>query len=298
MPVHQSRDLRREGIGPDQLRRLTRAGELQRLRRGAYADPQSLHAEAEHLRLIAATLPQLKEGTILSHASAAVVHGIPVPTSLLDRVWVTGASKGGGHARPSLHELKAPLLPGDVIELGGIRVTNLGRTVVDLGRRLRFDDAIVAADAALHAGLERSVLAEQLDAWPRRRGIARARRALELSDGRSESPGETRSRILMWRLGLPAPQLQYEVRTSGGLFRSDFAWEERGLLGEFDGKVKYGKLRRPGESAEDAVMREKHREQLLLAEGWWVVRWSMDDLRDPAGFRRIIENGFVNARRA
>jgi len=38
-------------------------------------------------------------------------------------------------------------------------------------------------------------------------------------------------------------------------------------------------------------MREKHREQLLRTEGWWVVRWTMADLRDPVGFRRIIEAG-------
>jgi hypothetical protein len=298
MSVHQTRDLRREGIGPTQLRRLTRDGELERLRRGAYADPEPLDAEAKHLRLIAATIPQLRDGAILSHASAAVLHGLPVPDSLLHKVWVTGSSNGGGHARASLHELKAPLLSGDVIEFGGLRATSLARTVVDLGRSLDFDDTVVAADAALHAGLESDALVMQLDAWPRRRGIARARMAITLADGRSESPGETRSRILMWRLGLPAPGLQYDVHTAGGLFRSDFAWEDRGLLGEFDGRVKYGKLLRPGERAEDVVMREKHREQLLRAEGWWIVRWTMADLRDAAGFRRIIETGFVNALRA
>jgi hypothetical protein len=298
MSVHQARQLGREGIGPTELRRLTRDGQLERLRRGAYADPEPFDAVSRHLRLIAATVPQLREGAILSHASAGVIHGLPVPHSLLDRVWVTSRSKGGGHVTTSLHELKAPLLPGDVIEFGGLNVTSLGRTVVDLGRRLRFDDTVVAADAALHAGLEQDALSAQLDAWPRRRGIARARKALAIADGRSESPGETRSRILMWRLGLPAPILQYEVRTSGGLFRSDFGWEDRRLLGEFDGRVKYGELLRPGERPEDVIMREKRREQLLRAEGLWVVRWTMGDLDNPAGFRRIIETGFANALRA
>ena len=298
MSVHQTRDLRREGIGPAQLRRLTRDGELERLRRGAYADPEPLDAVSRHMRLLAATVPQLGDGAILSHASAAVLHGLPVPTSLLTKVWVTGRSKGGGHARASLHELKAPLLPGDVMELGDLKVTTLARTVVDLGRRLPFDDTVVAADAALHAGLDPDLLVAQLDAWPRRRGIGRARKALALADGRSESPGESRSRMLMWRLGLPAPELQFEVRTARGLFRSDFAWEDRGLLGEFDGRVKYGELLRPGESADDVVMREKRREQLLRAAGWWVVRWTMADLYDPARFRGIIESGFASALRA
>lgn len=298
MPIHQTSELRREGVGPSQLRRLFRDGQLEKLRRGAYADVEPLDAVRSHLRLIAATIPQLQGGVVLSHASAAVLHGLPVPDSLLAQVWVTGASKGGGHSRRSLHELKAPLLPGDVVELGGLHVTSLARTVVDLGRRLRFDDTVVAADAALHAGLDRESLVLQLEAWPRRRGIAMARRALELADGRSESPGETRSRLLIWRLGLPIPQLQFEVRTRGGLFRSDFAWEERKLLGEFDGRVKYGTLLRPGEDPTDAIMREKRREQLLRSEGWWVVRWTWDDLHDPVGFRHLIEAGFANARRA
>ena len=298
MAVHQTSDLRRLGIGPTQLRRMVRDNELERLRRGAYVDPEVLDQAARHLRLIEATIPQLSGDVILSHASAGVIHGLPVPEALLGQVWVTGRSKGGGHSRPALHELKAALRPGDVIGLGSLRVTSLARTVVDLGRRLRFDDTVVAADAALHAGLDPSSLAEQLDAWPRRRGIGLARKALAMADGRSESPGETRSRVLMWRLGLPAPTLQYEVQTAGGLFRSDFAWEDRRLLGEFDGRVKYGELLRPGERAEDVVMREKHRETLLRSEGWWVVRWVMADLHDPVGFRRIIETGFANALRS
>ena len=205
MAVHQTNDLRRVGIGPTQLRRMVRDRELERLRRGAYADPEVLEQAARHLRLIEATIPQLGGDVILSHASAGIIHGLPVPEALLGQVWVTGQSKGGGHSRPALHELKAALLPGDVVGLGPLKVTSLARTVVDLGRRLRFDDTVVAADAALHAGLDPNSLAEQLDAWPRRRGIGLARKALALADGRSESPGETRSRILMWRAGLASP---------------------------------------------------------------------------------------------
>ena len=41
---------------------------------------------------------------------------------------------------------------------------------------------------------------------------------------------------------------------------ADMAWPEHGVLGEFDGKVKYGRLLLPGESPGDAVFREKRRE--------------------------------------
>ena len=50
--------------------------------------------------------------------------------------------------------------------------------------------------------------------WP---GGPRAERALSLSDGRAGSPLETRGRLRMVGAGLPAPQLQVEIRTAGRL---------------------------------------------------------------------------------
>ena len=38
---------------------------------------------------------------------------------------------------------------------------------------------------------------------------------------------------------------------------ADFGWEVERHLGEFDGKIKYGRLVRAGESPSDAVFREK-----------------------------------------
>lgn len=100
------------------------------------------------------------------------------------------------------------------------------------------------------------------------------------SDGRSESPGETLSRIICWRAGLPAPTLQFDVFDDGGVLvgRTDFCWEAERTLGEFDGKVKYGRLLPPGDTAQDVVYREKRREDALRDLGWQVVRWSWTDL--------------------
>ena len=52
-------------------------------------------------------------------------------------------------------------------------------------------------------------------------------------------------------------------------------------VGEFDGRMKYGRFRRPGETAEDAVHREKLREDALRDQGWQVARWIWDDLSSP-----------------
>jgi len=77
------------------------------------------------------------------------------------------------------------------------------------------------------------------------------------------------------------------------LARSDFGWKERGVLGEFDGRIKYTG---PQDEVARAVMAEKDREARLREAGWVVVRWGWEDLRDPAALRRRIEAAFAQAR--
>jgi hypothetical protein len=59
----------------------------------------------------------------------------------------------------------------------------------------------------------------------------------------------------------------------------DFWWEAQRLAGEFDGLVKYGRLLRPGQTAADAVVAEKLREDGLRDQDVRVVRWIWKDLR-------------------
>jgi len=80
------------------------------------------------------------------------------------------------------------------------------------------------------------------------------------------------------------PELQYPVYDQRGrlLGLSDFAWPKFGVLGEFDGRVKYDQLRRPGESPEDVVFREKQREDRMReATGWLMIRIVWADLQAP-----------------
>ncbi len=97
----------------------------------------------------------------------------------------------------------------------------------------------------------------------------------------------------MLRSGVPAPVTQFPVFLNGKLVATtDFGWEDAGLVGECDGKVKYGELLRPGEKPEDAVMREKRREGRIREAGYWIVRWGWHEASDPAELARIIRRGF------
>jgi hypothetical protein len=109
-----------------------------------------------------------------------------------------------------------------------------------------------------------------------RRGSPPARRVVAFADLRSESPGETRSRVAIARAGLPAPTLQHEIPELG--IRTDFYWEEFRTVGEFDGKVKYGRGFRPGQNPGDVVFVEKRREDALRDLGRQVARWTWDEL--------------------
>ena len=106
---------------------------------------------------------------------------------------------------------------------------------------------------------------------------------MAFSDGRSESVGESRSRVLLHRWGVAPSALQFDVHRHDGsrIGRTDFAWEGRRVLGEFDGRIKYGRLLRPGQEAGDVVFEEKRREDAMRDEGWGVVRWVWADLGVP-----------------
>ena len=274
--------LTRRGLDADDLSRLCRSGQLRRVRRGAYALPgeDSQTIQDQHRAMIRATVPQLRAAGVVSHGSAAVLHGLPVWPAAMERVHLTRPRTGGGIRRSLVEIHTSPLQPGEVTTIGGVPTTTLARTVADVGRTWPFEQAVAAGDHALRIGLQPELLDALLQraaGWP---GVRQSRRVAGFLDGRSESAGESVSRVRCHEELLPPPTPQFEVYGPDGelIGRCDFGWEEQRTLGEFDGRVKYGRLLRPGETVEQAVYREKLREDALRDLGWQVVRWVWADL--------------------
>jgi hypothetical protein len=279
------RDTVTAGWSDDELARLVRAGDLTRLRRGAYIDSVLPSDQAAvHRLLVRATVAGLRLSAVVSHQSAAVLHGLPLWDVPLDRVHVTRRPRAWTHTSGVLRCHVAQLRDDEVIEVDGVAVTDPVRTALDLGRSVPHEAAVVALDAALHLGaLSHEALRQRLFDIAGTPGSRNAARAIAAADARSESVGESRSRVILHRWKLAPSALQFAVHSQDGVLlgRSDFAWEAERLLGEFDGRIKYGRLLRPGQPPGDAVFEEKRREDAIRDEDWDVVRWVWAELGRP-----------------
>jgi hypothetical protein len=282
------------GWTPKSLRTAVRKGVLDRLRPGVF---RAGHEEAadEYARIrddllvsgIATVL--MNPGAVVSHATAAIAHGLPV-WRLPDRPCVTVPPRFTGEISDAhLHRATTPV---EHFAAHGVPATGVERTVIDVGREEGVLAALVTADAALHLRLTTiELLREQLRdcrGWP---GVRAAREAIELADGRAESPLETASR---YRLidRVPTPELQASIYDLDGRFlgRSDFLWDELGVVGEADGKDKFDRrLVSPY---------EEHRRQGLFEDcGLVVARWGSTDLADVDALAQRLSGRFDLARR-
>lgn len=274
------------GIRDQDLARAVRVKTLVRIRHGAYVPRdqwESLSVEAQYLARAHASYALLKGQAALSHITALAEHGCPLWNTDLDVVHVTRLDEV--HPRREgmvVHHVGKIAEDTDVVLRGGRCVTAPARSVVDAMSIMSTESGLVAGDWMLRQGLvthpDLWAVHGAHDHWPDTLAL---QIRLRLLDGRSGSVGESRARYLFWTMGLPMPDLQHEVFDEHGtlLGTTDFAWPRFKVFGEFDGKIKYGALLKPGQSASDVVFAEKSREDAIRrATGGTMVRFVWRDL--------------------
>lgn len=250
--------------------------ELVRVYRASYLDAGGKHPSSEILhaaRAIAAA--RRNPNGVISGVSAAVLHGIPLLYKRLgSKIVITRANS----SRPNswVSPRKATLAESDITEKDGVRVTTVARTILDLAETLDRYELLAAADAVLRQGGELTYPTHSS------RNLRKIRWVLGHASERSESIGESFSRAIFIDAGIEMPLLQATVVGLNGedLGRVDFA-SPNGFIGEFDGKMKYAQLLKPGETSADAIMREKRREAAISDLGWKFTRWDWNAFTKP-----------------
>lgn len=215
-----------------------------------------------------------------SHTTAATFYGIPLPW----RDPVIHVSVRAPGRAPTIEGFAGHKLGRwETRTVHDLPVTTPEQTWIDLANLLPRDALIAAGDFLVsgdRALTDRLALARAVAAAAGRRGVGRARDALELVRAGAESPGETRLRLVLAHAGLPSPLLNHELRTVQGAFvaRVDFAFPTHRVALEYEGDIH--------RVDRDTWRKDIRRRERVEDLGWRMVRVTADDIAAPAELTR------------
>ena len=231
--------------------------------------------------LCRALLVRMPPAAFVTHTTAALLLGLPVPSRLtrLRPIHV------GVHAPASAmdardiagHSLSVD--PDDLVDRGVLRLTGPARTWLDLAALLTLAELVAVGDYLVFWKsplVTPGELADALARYPSRSGLRRARAAVPMLRERSESPRESVLRVIIVLAGLPEPECNVNVFDEVGrlLARGDLAYPAYKLLIEYQGDH---------HRTDRAQWRSDIRRTGRLEDhGWQVLQFTDDDLRDPA----------------
>lgn len=185
------------------------------------------------------------------------------------------------------HRLPGLLIRGDAMQddevgvIADLPLTTPARTALDLACWYPRNDAVVAIDALARATrLELADVGALAQRYPGRRNIVAAREAIDLADAGSESPQETRLRLLLVDGGLPKPETQIPIFDERGrqVARGDMGWEGWKIIVEYDGDHH--------RTDERQYHGDILRSERIQAAGWILVRVTAKD-RPGAVLQRV-----------
>jgi len=292
-PVFDLADAARVGLGARTTQRAVRRGLVHRLAPGLFTSTSvwcAADVRERHL-LLATAAGRRFPALVLSHHTAAAVHGLPTPFRLPGWVALTTDRSDNTCRSGRLARLEPALLPAaHVGRRQGLLVTLPTRTVVDCLRRLPLPDAVAIADAALRRGMVTRTSLEAMrraqSGWP---GVGGVDTGIGLLDAARETWFESWSFTRLWLLGVEVPAAQVDVYDARGRFvgRVDGLWTEGATVAEADGRGKYlGEFDPDGPSAAAAaraVVAEKIREDRLRGCGLEIVRFDVPDMHGRPG---------------
>lgn len=299
-----SRDLTALGLDDAELRRACRRGELVGVRRGAYVESalwRRLGVDERYRLTVVAAAAACRTRVVVSHLSAAVLHGLPLVGAPPPVVHVLVAPPGGsrrehGFVKHARSDYDLPGLP----QIDGVLVTPVETTLVDVCLTESFLRAVVMTDHALRIGaVTLEQLAQEFASRDTARGATRVRAVLQFASPLSAGPLESVSRVGFRLLGLPDPVLQHPLFDATGrrVAIVDNWWPHAGAVGESDGRIKYtDPAVMNGRTVEQVVIDEKHREDEIrsLPEVQGFARWGWSTALDTRRLGEVLARAGVS----
>lgn len=243
LPPELPHDLRQRPFTLEQARsagltrRRLRASDLARPCTGARV---SAAAEATLLLRLAAV--GAVTGAVVSHLSAALLWGFPLPLTWQHQDVLHLTCPVGRRAlrRKGVVGHQLDLEPAEITPGRHVQCTSPLRTWFDLAGILDLDDLVMAGDFLIRRRNPLSTLAE-LDVFlcgkAGKAGYRKAMRARALMRANTDSPKETEVRLLLLRHGLPEPAVNVPMFDAAGRWIQDpdMSYEREMVAIQYDG---------------------------------------------------------------
>jgi hypothetical protein len=278
--IYQARDL---GVAPKRLRAkdLVGAGRLIRAHTGRDLEL------AERVRVLCAATPD----AWASHETAAILCGLGLPPWLGND---PGVHLSKPHGLPRVRRAgiighRVHVIPGEVVEMDGIRVSGPARTWLDLAHELPLRYLVALGDQLIRIPrpeLEfRSVpfaykegLRLLIRQHPNMKGVEKARLALDEMRVGSDSFPETFLRLAMLDAHLPEPELQLRLDPADPRSpAADLGYRKYRIAVQYDGEH---------HRSREQQSRDNRRDEFFINAGWSYFKPNADDLAD--GFLDLI----------
>ncbi|BAS10376.1 hypothetical protein AHiyo4_37980 [Arthrobacter sp. Hiyo4] len=287
--VYQARD---RGVAPKRLHAKDLVGAGRLIRAHAGRDVSLV----DRMRVLCAATPD----AWVSHETAAIFFDLGLPPWLGQEPRVHFSKPHGlpRVRRSGVIGHRVHVIPGEVVEMDGIRVSVPPRTWLDLAHQLPLRYLVALGDQLIRMPrpeLEfRSVpfahkegLRLLIRQHPNMQGVEKARLALDEMRVGSDSFPETFLRLALLDAHLPEPELQLRLDPDNPRSpAADLGYRKHRIAVQYDGAH---------HRTREQQTRDNRRDEFFISAGWSYFKPNADDLAD--GFQELIAR-IKRARRA
>jgi len=203
---------------------------------------------------------------IIAGRAAAALHG----AKWVDKFTPIEVVGPFHHPPPGIIVRRERIDVEDLVDLGGLLVTNPARTAFDLARHLPRAVAVAHLDALSNVtGLTAAEVNPLIARHRGTRGVRKCQIPLSLMDGGAQSPKESWLRLVLIDAGLPRPVTQIHVTDGRRVAYLDLGWEQPMVALEYDGDHHRTDRRQ--------YVKDIHRSEMVHRLGWHVIKVINED---------------------